>query len=62
MGMKGDNRIRVDPKFKRLIKEVQIDFIRNNKKPPSATQITKALEKMLRKEDLRFDKFIRFKK
>jgi len=56
-----DNRIRSSKELKKLIAEIQIEFIKANRKPPSASKITKVIAGKVKKEDILFDKFIRFR-
>ena len=53
--------IRCSEEFKRLISSVQIEFIKEGKKAPSAKKLTKLIATKIKKSDILYDEFIRFR-
>lgn len=53
-------RIRCSKEFKALLREAQLDFIKNGKKPPSDTELTRLIADKMKKEDILYDGFIPF--
>ena len=52
---------RVSSEFKKLISSIQIEFIKEGKKPPSAKKITKIIANQVKKEDILYNEIIRFR-
>jgi len=65
MGLKKRNshNVRVSNNLQKLINDVKIEYLKQNKKPPTASIITDIIIKKYKitKEDLLYNEFINFK-
>lgn len=52
--------MRSSKEFKELVRAIQIEYLKNGKKAPSTRQITKKIAEKVNREDLLYDRFIRF--
>jgi len=53
-------RVRCSKKFKILLREAQLEYIKKGKKPPSDTKLTELIAKKIKKEDILYEGFIPF--
>lgn len=53
--------IRASKKLRKLIDDIRIEFMKKGLTPPSRAKITEIIAKKLRKEDILYDKFLRFR-
>lgn len=52
---------RISKDLKNLITSIQIEFLKENKKPPSIKSITQVIAKRAKKQEILYDEFIRFR-
>ena len=51
--------IRADKELTKIIRYIQMEHLKRNKKPPTHAQITKIIAKKIKKEELLYNDFIK---